>query len=229
MAERPIFVPAPDTSELVKEILCQIVWNPGFAPVQKKKNIRALHAAAAAKGYSPVLEISTKSDSPLGQHLSAFNLKVDSWQFGKIPLELAYQGSKVFEHGGPFQDLYGMENVREARRDPRLQKSGKLIGFRFEEQPFLAEPKTAFYDWLYINALAPHAEWLQQNGLNRYKGFTDIEFNPQRSLNCQARSFALLMTLMAKSVLDDAVKSPETFVEMISRSSYGPREALAEK
>jgi hypothetical protein len=43
MAERPIFVPSPDTPELVKEILCQLEWNPGFAPVQKK-NIEALHA-----------------------------------------------------------------------------------------------------------------------------------------------------------------------------------------
>jgi hypothetical protein len=222
MAERPIFVPSPNTSELVKEIPCQIVWNPGFAPVQKKKNIAALHAAAAGKGYSPILEISTKSDTPLGQHLSAFNLKVRSWQLGKIPLELAYQGSKVFEHGGPYQDLYGVENVREARRDPRLQNSGKLIGFKFEEREFPLEPKTAFYDWLYITALAPHAEWLRQNGLSLYKGYTDIEFNPQRSLNCQARSCALFVTLMARNVLDDAVKSPDAFVEIISRSEYRP-------
>lgn len=89
-----------------------------------------------------------------------------------------------------------------------------------EERSFPLEPKTAFYDWLYINALAPHAEWLRQNGLNLYKGFTDIEF-------CQARSFALLITLMAKNVLDDAVKSPEAFVEIISRSEYRPHMAEA--
>jgi hypothetical protein len=228
MTERPIFVPSPNTPELVKEIPCQIVWNPGFAPVQKKKNIAALHAAAAAKGYAPVLEVSTKSDSPLGEHLSAFNLKVRSWQYEKIPMELAYQGSKVFEHGGPYQDLYVAKEVRDARRDPRLQNSGKLIGFKFEECSFPLEPRTAFYDWLYITALAPHVEWLRQTRFNLYKGFTDIEFNPQRSLNCQARSCALFVTLMTKNVLDDAVKSPDAFVEIISRSSYGPA-ALAEK
>ena len=102
MAERPIFVPSPDTPELVKEILCQLEWNPGFAPVQKKKNIEALHAAAAKRGLSPLLEVSTKSESPLGQFLSAFNLKVHTSKFGDIPMELAFQGGKVFEHGGPF-------------------------------------------------------------------------------------------------------------------------------
>jgi hypothetical protein len=37
MAERPIFIPAPDSPELVKELPMRLVWNPGFAPIQKKK------------------------------------------------------------------------------------------------------------------------------------------------------------------------------------------------
>src|SRR6266849_4631320 len=147
MAERPIFIPASDVSGLVKEIVCQLVWNPGFAPIQKEKNIRALHDAAAAAGYSPLLEISTKSEGKLGRHLSAFHLKVKSESYGEIPMESAFQGSKVFEKGGPYTDLYSLE-AKSAKRDPRLTNSGSLIGFKFEEILFPLEPKTAFYDWL---------------------------------------------------------------------------------
>jgi len=39
---------------------------------------------------------------------------------GRIKLELAFQGSKVFEHGGPFTDLYrkGDKEIGQAKRDP---------------------------------------------------------------------------------------------------------------
>src|SRR6516225_5758729 len=103
MARRPIFIPAPDHSDLVRTVPVELFWSPGFALVQKKKNIRALHEAAARIGYEPILEISTKSDDKIGRHLSAFHLKVPSSR-GPIPLESVYQGSKVFESGGPYQD-----------------------------------------------------------------------------------------------------------------------------
>ena len=34
MAERPIFVSAPDSNELVKEIFFQLKWHAGFAPIE---------------------------------------------------------------------------------------------------------------------------------------------------------------------------------------------------
>jgi hypothetical protein len=221
MAERPIFIPVPEASGLVKEISCRLVWNSGFAPVQKKKNIKALHEAAAAAGYSPLLEISTKSEKKLGRHLSAFHLKVQTYQFGDIPLECAFQGSKVFELGGPYIDLYSAD-VKAAKHDPRLQNSGRLVAFQFENVSFPLEPKTVFYDWLYVNAIFPHRKWLTR--LSRYAGFTDIEFNPERSVYCQARSCALFVALMGKNLLESAVESPEGFIELISRHSYRPNQ-----
>jgi hypothetical protein len=215
MAERPVFVSSQDSPGLVKEISFNIVWNSGFAPVQKKKNIKALHEAAAAGGYTPLLEASTKSDETLGQHLSAFHLKVQSPR-GEIPLECAYQGSKVFQRGGPYIDLYDVD-VRTAKRDPRLQKSGRLVGFTFDNFDFPLEPKTVFYDWLYVNAIFPHREWLTR--LSRYAGFTDIEFNPAKSINCQARSCALFVSLMKMQLLDEAVRSPGSFIDLITRYS----------
>ena len=220
MAERPIFVPVPDDPELVKELYFRLPWHPGFAPVQKQKNVAALHASAAAGGYSPLLEVSSKSTEKLGQHLSAFHLKVRG-QHGEMPLECAFQGSKVFERGGPYTDLYNAD-VRDAKRDPRLRDSGALIAFDFEGITFPLEPRTAFYDWLYVNAIYPHREWLVR--LNRYAGFTDIEFNPERSVNCQARSCALFVSLMAKGLLETAVESPEAFIAMITEHRYRPRQ-----
>ena len=219
MAERPIFVPSLDGPELVREINLPIIWNPGFAPVQKKKNVKALHDAAALAGYTPLLEISTKSDEKVGQHLSAFHLKVHSDHLGEIPLECAFQGSKVFEKGGPYTDLYDVD-ARAAKRDPRLQESGSLLSFRFDGLSFPLEPKTAFYDWLYLNAIFPHREWLKR--LHRYAGFTDIEFNPGWSINCQPRSCALFVTLMKKDILECALRSPESFIDLLSQYSHRP-------
>src|SRR5581483_3597162 len=159
MAKRPIFLPAPDRSDLVRVVSTELTWNPGFALVQKQKNVRALHDAGARLGYSPLLEISTKSDDKLGRHLSAFHLKVPSSR-GPISLECAYQGSKVFERGGPYTDLYDAD-VRTAKRDPRLRASGKIVAFEFDGYRFSSEPMTAFYDWLYVNAIFKHREWLR--------------------------------------------------------------------
>ncbi len=207
MAERPVFVPSSSGSLLVQEIPVQFVWNPGMAPSQKKKNIAALHETAAKKGLSPLLEISSKSDHELGKKLSAFYLKliVDERE---ATLECVFQGSKVFERGGPFRDLFWVDS-REAKRDIRLQNSGRLIGFQFEGKDYPLSPSTVFYDWLYARALFPHREWLKR--LQKCAGFTDIEFNPERSVNCQAHSCAAFVALEGRGQLDQAMQSFEAF------------------
>jgi len=216
MAERPVFFPSTEGTRLVREVYFDFHWNPGFAPVQKKKNVVALHESAAAKGYSPLLEVSTKSEEKLGQRLSAFNLKVASKQHGEISLESAYQGSKVFERGGPFTELYPVD-AREARKDPRVRDSGRIIEFHFEDVTFPTEPKTAFYDWLYSRAIFPHREFLRR--LETYAGFTDIEFNPERSLNCQARSCAIFVAMMKRGILERSQESPAQFIAALRPES----------
>lgn len=220
MAERPIFVPEPETSKLVKEVFLRLTWNPGFAQIQKEKNIKALHEAAAAAGYRNILEVSTKSDKQRGQHLSAFYLKVQNDRLGEIPLECAFQGSKVFERSGPFTDLY-RKPVREAKKDARLKESGKLVAFEFDNFRWPLEPKTAFYDWLYAGCIYPHRQWATK--LYDYSGFSDIEFNPYRSINCQARSIALFLSLLKRGQLDAAVRSPLDFIRVLSDCEYRPQ------
>lgn len=221
MAERPIFVPAPDSPQLVKEIFFKIKWHSGFAPSQKERNIQELHAAAARGGFDHLLEISSKAESERGQHLSAFYMKVKMQDGKEIPLECAFQGSKVFERGGPFTDLYGVVEPRVAKRDPRLRESGPLKAFQFEGFTWPLEPKTAFYDWLYVRFLYHYRDWASK--LYAYGGFTDVEFNPYRSINCQARSCALFLSLMKKNLLDAAVESPDDFIRTLRRFDYRPQ------
>ncbi len=226
MAVRPLFIPAASADRLVKEISVPFTWHKGMAPSQKKKNVAELHAAAALKGFHNVLEVSTKSEEKLGQRLSAFNLPVVLGTGKKIPLECAFQGGKVFEHGGPFVDLYDTD-TREAKRDPRLTESGKLASFLFEGKVFPLVPKTAFYDWLYLSALYPHRDFLKR--LERYDGFTDIEFNPERSINCQARSCATFVALMKQDLLDECVTSPQRFIEILLPDSVEQPHSYADR
>lgn len=215
MAERPVFVPCATGSQLVGIVPVSFKWNPGFAAVQKRKNVTALHEAAAAAGYSPILEVSSKSETKLGQRLSAFSLVVKSVEYGEMPLEAAFQGSKVFERGGPYIDIYSRP-AKEARKDPRLRSSGRVVAFRFDGNVFPTRPKTAFYDWLYITTLFPHREFLER--LKAFAGFTDIEFNPQRSINCQARSCATMVAMMERGILEQVVKTPGDFVAAASEA-----------
>jgi hypothetical protein len=76
---------------------------------------------------------------------------------------------------------------------------------------------TVFYDWLYFKALYPHRAWLAQR--NEWKGFTDIEFNPERSINCQARSFAAFISLLTRDALDETMGSFESFESRMKTSA----------
>lgn len=222
MASRPVFLPSGEPSELVKEHLIAFAWSPGFAPIQKKKNVAALHAAARSMGLFPLLEVSTKSEEKLGQRLSAFSLKITT-PVGEISIESAYQGSKVFKSGGPYTDIYGFDS-RKAKQDERIQNSGSLVGFNFFGQSWPLVPKTAFYDWLYLSALEPHQEFLKR--LFEYKGFTDIEFNPERSINCQARTCALLVSLLKLGALTDALRSQGDFIAMVASDSFNQAHSI---
>ncbi|MBT9137363.1 MAG: hypothetical protein DDT34_02455 [Firmicutes bacterium] len=226
MADRPIFIPSRKDGRLVEEVSVSFTWHAGLAPSQKKKSIQELHNAAAKRGYEPLLEVSTKSEEKLGQRLSAFNLKVELDDGRVISLECAFQGSKVFESGGPYVDIFEADS-RDAKRDSRISSSGALTGFRFQGRDFPLLPKTAFYDWLYIRALYPHRAFLER--LHRYIGFSDIEFNPARSVNCQARSCALFVALDRLGLLDECVKSAERFMQVLLPDSLEQPHSFAER
>lgn len=212
MAKRPIFVPMLDGKRLVLERYVEFQWHAGFAKSQKQKSIRALHEMALRDyGVRNPLEVSSKSEDRLGVALSSFNLCFHTTKGRKLTVEAAFQGSKVFERGGPFTDIFGMRPI-DAKRDPRLKESGSLTSFRLFKREWSLEPKTAFYDWLYINALLKNPDLASE--VTDHDGFTDIEFNPERSINCQARSVALFCALFHNDKLSFALESRENFLSL---------------
>lgn len=208
MARRPVYRVSDSAPYFVCETV-EFTYNGGFAVSQKQKNIVAIHQSfGRAHPEESVLEISTKSLQPLGVELSAFHLLKDVVSLGsKIPVENVFQGGKVFAEGGPFSDLYGM-SPREAKRDPRLRESGRLTAFYFEGECYPTEPKTAFYDWIYANALLENAPLAE--ALTQYDAFSDVEFNPQKSINCQAKAAAIFVSLYRLGKLD-VIRSFPTF------------------
>lgn len=223
LAIRPIFIPAP-TDGLVREEEVDFEWFPGFASSQKQRSIRSLHANAGAKLGSEreILEVSSKSENRLGTQLSAFSLRVEHFEHGSILLEAAFQGSKVFSGSGQHEGLYRVPDGREVKKRIREVAHGQLECFRYEEHEWQLVPRTAFYDWLYLSA-ARAAVGDAPDGLDAllaYDAFSDIEFNPDKSINCQARSCALLVSLHRMGELA-AADDPGRFVELLTSHGYG--------
>jgi len=217
MATRPIFIPTNNSKELFKEVNIEFKYYNGFALSQKSKCITSLHESSIEKGYETILEVSTKSAEKLGHRLSAFNLMLNTDDYGSISIESAFQGSKVFENGGPYNDIYAKDSL-SAKRDERIKNSGSLKCFEFENNIWELEPKSAFYDWIYIKALYPHMDYIKEN-LTKYDAFSDIEFNPKKSINCQARTCAILVSLVNLDLLDKAMESPSNFNKIVYKQT----------
>lgn len=219
MANRPVFIPikTSTSNQMVEEKLISFKWAPGYAVTQKQINIVSLHEAAKVAGIgSNLLEVSTKSKIALGREMSAFNLKLNERDAGQITVESAFQGSKKFERGGPYRDLYG-KSGKEIKGDERIKESGRLVGFDYEGCGWSLEPKTLFYDWLYINGL--NKSGVKGEDLSEYDGFTDIEFNPKKSINCQARSCALYVALYKRGLLNRCLSSREQYIETCNNAT----------
>lgn len=211
MAQRSVYETL-STAPFYREKLVTFEYNPGFAISQKQKNIVNLHESYLNDNPGKsILEISSKALDKKGIDLSAFNLLIKTNK-GDYPLESMFQASKVFEKGGPFTDLLSATPL-EAKRDPRLRASGNLIRFSFYNKSFPSTPKTFFYDWLYINTLIQNPE--KAKILTEFNAFTDIEFNPNKSINCQAKSAAIFSSLAKNGYITENSISPEAFSTVV--------------
>ncbi len=212
MAIRPIFIVSLNEQLFIKKNV-EFQFFSGFSEQQKKRSINSLHQSYLKNNETAkILEISSKSDLELGIKLSAFNLMITTKSNKTFSVESAFQSSKVFENGGPYKDLLQVSS-RQAKKDERLKNSGKLIAFQIDGKTFSTEPKTYFYNWLYINTLHLHND-LSEEVLD-YNAFTDIEFNPQKSINCQAEAVAIYVSLHKQGLLKDALKGKDEFLEIV--------------
>lgn len=211
MAIRPVFF-VIDNAPYVKQVNIDFTFYSGFSITQKQKSFQELHRKfLVVYPNHNILEVSSKSDTALGVKLSAFNLPVKT-SIREFTVETAFQSSKVFEFGGPYIDLLD-KTSREAKKDERLRNSGKLISFEYFGKVYPLEPKDYFYNWLYLNSLNCNKSLIGE--LMNYTAFTDIEFNPDKSINCQAKAVALYVSLLKKGLLDEALNSQNEFLRIV--------------
>lgn len=209
---RPVFMPRVNSDNLVKTDMVRFERHVGFASRQKKKSITDMHQVIRKKyGFNQVLELSSKSGNKLSFPLSPLSLKLtDEQDGGQYSVENIYQASKVFEHGGPYLDLLTAP-PRQAKKDERLTTSGELIGYNYFGMEWSLEPVTAFYDWLYVNALQQNPQLHEQ--VLQYQAFTDLEFNHKKSVHCAAYALAMFVALHKRDLLDN-IADPMVFYDL---------------
>lgn len=217
MAERPVFI-AGGKNSLVEQEDITFQFYSGFSDAQKKRCIQSLHQSFLWKHPQwRVLEISSHSPEEIGVKLSAFHLPIRLNSGKTVSVECAFQAGKIFQNGGPYLDL--LEGTsRAAKRDPRLRESGRIVGFEFEGERFPTFPMTCFYDWLYIKALTENPTL--GDALMEYDAFTDIVFNPSKSLNCQAEAASIYVALRKANLLDQAMANKKSFIRIVYEEEY---------
>ena len=214
MAVRPVFV-AQTSKPFVKTELTEFVYYSGFALSQSRKSLESLHDHFVSNNREfdgLLLEISTKSNLPLGVRLSAFHLMYSFMDGRQYPVENVFQSGKCFSNGQRYPEILDL-SASEAKKYPALRTSGDVVSFQLEGTEYPTEPKTFFYHWLYVNALFQNQDLA--NEVVKYRAFTDIAFNPAKSINCQARSAALFVALHESGLLHEAISSPERFTELV--------------
>ena len=201
MAVRPVFVVSDDP--LVRTVDTEFVYHNGLSRAQRMRSAKSLHEAfLRSHPQTRILEVSRFSEGEIGTQLSAFHLRITLEGGQQVPVEVAYQAGKVFEEGGPYTDLLTAA-PKEAKADPRLRESGRFVGYELEGRPFPSRPVRLFYTWLYMQALRENEEL--SGLLCGYDAFTDIAFNPKKSLNCQAFACAAYVSLTRSGRLERAL------------------------
>lgn len=233
-----------------EEKLVEFEWFSGMSWQQHQKSSLSMLAVLEEQGHTPA-EISRRStDRDFGVQLSAFNLKLNSvnvenifqaykkFNDGGPYLDLLNVDPKsakndcriqssdskkpCLTHKIDFKNKEFYEN-EDICRFCKKRLNRTLIGFSSKNTNWGLEPKSMFYDALYISALLQNQHLTSQ--LVQYDAFTDIEFNQKipysnnkGPFNCQARSCAIYVTLKKSGYTDEAIlkiiNSPEQINEL---------------
>ncbi|MCW1361002.1 hypothetical protein OLQ22_08215 [Campylobacter jejuni] len=214
MAKRIYFL--TDNEKIYKEIEAEFEYFNGFAKSQKQKSIKSFHEAIK-KQYpdKKILEISTKSEN-LGTQFSAFNLTLDGYS-----VECIFQSAKVFKDKNKeysFKEILYEDKSLDSKNCIKEflenHKTAKLSHFEYENKRYELEPKSSFYDFIYIQALMQSKD---AEKLVEYDIFTDIEFNQKKQINCQARSCAIYVSLVKNKKVDYYMSSFENFKKIYNQ------------
>lgn len=196
-----------DTSVVREDF--DIKWLSGLSLTQKQKNIETLHNAISERfsvELDRILEVSTKSKTEIGRLLSSFNLKLKINDFD-YAFESVYQSSKVFQDGLfdtlQYEDWLILDGYEAKKRSQKIKLP--LAEFRFNQRSFPLEPKTMFFDWLYISCIEQYNLSLL---INQYDYFTDIEFNPEKMVSTQANALCRYKWLVEHNLIEEYLLNP---------------------
>ena len=228
MAVRPVYTvdSNPDSSALYTVTNPNFKYYCGLAKIQRQRSYESLHQAY--HDICPdvkILEVSTQSASELGFKLSPFNLTIRMKSGREVTVESAYQAGKIFGNGGPYLDLLDGTSMA-AKKDARRKTAGPLTGYVFDDEEFPTEPKTFFYDWLYIHALIEHPDL--SKSILKYDSFTDIVYNPKKGSATQAEACAVYVSLVRRRELKEALESRENFLRIVFGKDEKGTEASTE-
>lgn len=201
-------------SKVFEEKVIKFNYIKGMAFSQKQKNVLSFHSSI--KEIYPnhkILEVSTKSQDEIGALLSAFNLKLDGYCF-----ESLFQASKVFVNGEQYEFLKTYPPI-EAKKFIRNQDFNILRGFKYKDEVFPLNPKSFFYDYLYIKALQQIPNISKQ--VINYDIFTDIEFNEKKQFNCQARACAIYSYMLRTNTVEHYMSSLNNFKKIYTDTEDG--------
>lgn len=218
MADRFVYMYESSSNSFKKENI-RFNWYPGFSVSQKQRSIHSLHKEFKERfGNFKVLEVSTASEEELGKKCSAFNLQLTLRNGDKYSVESLFQSSKVFKNFGRVNQHLDLD-VRKIKSYIRsIEANDKLIEFDFLGLKFPLLPRTYFYNWLYVNALFQNKEL--SRFILQYDAFTDIHFNPNKSINCQAEACSIFLYLAKNSLLDDSIRNPKKFLEIVYNKTH---------
>ncbi len=216
MAVRPVYYVSDAPPFLIAEDT-EFTFHPGFSPSQKRESVRSLHGAFAARHPDmKVLEVSRRSESDIGTRLSAFNLRYTTGSGERVPVECVFQSSKVFRNGNRYPALlHALPGDAKTFMSRKAAENGELLKFTLEGTDYPLVPPTSFYDWVYLSALREDSALCSEILGGGYEAFTDIEFNPLKSINCQARTVATFVMLSRRGLLDDCLRDWGTFVRTV--------------
>ena len=223
MAERSVFV-SKNSYPFFEEIRVQFDYFQGFALSQKRKSQIGLHQNfLAAYPQEKILEISSTSLYSLGVALSAMNLKKQT-KSGITTVESAFQSSRIYgthDEIGPFHEFLFLPG-KECKKLVKEKSQGlHSYHYQFDGLDFYAPNYhiSLFYDYLYLNALCEEENKAVANRLltDGYTAFTDLA---TISLNCQARSCALFVSLV-KNDLIDQVRDFESYLRLFRTTLDG--------
>ncbi len=220
MANRPVFV-CTDKFPWFKKVDITFTWNSGFSLAQKQKNINAIHEGYVTRfPDSPILEVSDKCELELGKQLSMNSLTMKSPDEQLFVVENLFYSAQVFEHGGPYLEFM-TDSPQDWKTERRLRLSGPMIGYSLFDIDYPKHPQDIFFDYVYIRALMDNPDLA--DAIMDYEAFSDIEFNPERSLTCQARAAAMYVSLRKEDQLDQCVDFESFYVLLTNDESYpGP-------